>query len=104
MRCSNTNNKPLEVGTHTLTWTYSKDSSINPAGDFFAISKVSLYIPTFTRGDVNGDGVINVTDVTMLITMAMNETGADNPAADVNGDGLINVTDVTTLITMVINN
>ena len=100
----NTNNKPLEVGTHTLTWTYSKDGSYNPAGDFFAISQVSLYIPTVTRGDVNGDGVINVTDVTMLITMAMNETGADNPAADVNGDGVVNITDVTTLITSVLNN
>ena len=56
------------------------------------------------RGDVNHDGQVNITDVTLLISMALNETGADNPAADVNGDGIINITDVTTLISLVLNN
>ena len=56
--------------------------------------------------DVNGDGVVNITDVTTLIQMLL--TGAPSasayPAADMNGDGNINITDVTTLITQVMNN
>ncbi|MBQ3949272.1 MAG: RecQ family ATP-dependent DNA helicase, partial [Bacteroidales bacterium] len=27
----------LSAGTHTLTWTYSKDGSVNPTGDYFAV-------------------------------------------------------------------
>ena len=60
----------------------------------------------FLLGDVNGDGVVNITDVTTLIQMLL--TGAPSasayPAADMNGDGNINITDVTTLITQVMNN
>ena len=32
----------LAIGTHTLTWTYSKDSSVHPKGDYFAIRNVKL--------------------------------------------------------------
>jgi len=48
-------------------------------------------------GDANGDGVINVSDVTSLIDLLL--SGEDEPAwVDVNGDGVVNVSDVTTLI------
>ncbi len=48
-------------------------------------------------GDSNGDGVINVSDVTSLIDLLL--SGEDVPAwVDVNGDGVVNVSDVTTLI------
>jgi hypothetical protein len=51
-------------------------------------------------GDVDGDGVVSVADVTTLIDMILTETVSieDNPAADVNGDGMINIADVTELI------
>ena len=57
-------------------------------------------------GDVDGDGHVNVTDVTMLITAVINETFSSIivDASDLDGNGLINVTDVTMLITLVINN
>ena len=60
--------------------------------------------PAFIPGDVDGNGIINVTDITLLINYAMNESGDINlDAADVNGDGFINVTDVTELIQIAIN-
>ena len=52
-------------------------------------------------GDVNGDGLVNVTDATMLIGLLLNNGTigvSDLPAADLNGDGLINITDATELI------
>ena len=95
-----TNNTSLEVGTHTLTWTYSKDSSVNPAGDFFAVSQVSLYIPTSLRGDVDGNGVVNISDVTALINYLLtdDDTNVDLAAADVDNSNSVNISDVTTLI------
>ena len=32
----------LAAGSHTLTWSYSKDSSVNPTGDYFAVDNVSI--------------------------------------------------------------
>ena len=60
--------------------------------------------PQYIVGDVNGDGVVNITDVTMLISYTMTGTGTIiEQAADINGDGQINITDVTLLISMVMN-
>ncbi len=55
--------------------------------------------PQPTIGDVNGDGVVNVTDLLMVISA----WGACQPApakcpADLNLDGVVNVTDLLTVI------
>ena len=55
-----------------------------------------------TVGDVNGDGDINVIDITALIDVIMNDD-TSNPRADVNGDGEINVIDITALIDIIMN-
>lgn len=63
-----------------------------------------LQQPTFTPGDVNNDGSINITDVTALIDYLLNPSeDTDTQAADVNGDGTVNITDVTALIDMLLS-
>lgn len=49
-------------------------------------------------GDVNGDGNINITDVTSMISKLLSGDFIYNPYADVNNDGVVNITDVTALI------
>jgi hypothetical protein len=46
-------------------------------------------------GDVNGDGIVNVTDVVCLVSYILGSNATDIilEAADVNGDGDINITD-----------
>ena len=56
----------------------------------------------FLRGDVNGDGDVNVIDITALIDAIMNDD-TSNPRADVNEDGEINVIDITALIDIIMN-
>lgn len=62
--------------------------------------------PVTLLGDVNCDGVVNVTDVTLLINYLMGGP-TPNPFskfnADTSNDNTLNVTDVTTLINMVMN-
>ncbi len=53
-------------------------------------------------GDVNGDGEVDVRDITALIDVIMNSI-ADNPRADVNGDTDIDVRDITALIDIIMN-
>jgi len=53
-----------------------------------------------TRGDVNGDGDINIFDITSLIDYLYRDGPEPNAyAADVNADGVINIFDITYLIT-----
>ena len=50
------------------------------------------------RGDVDGDGNVNIADVTALIDMLLSGSTAGNAAADCNQDGGVNIADVTALI------
>ena len=52
----------------------------------------------FIRGDVNGDVVVNIADVTVLIDLLLGGGAISNPAADCNQDGNVNIADVTALI------
>ena len=54
----------------------------------------------FLRGDVNGDGSVNISDVTALIDYLLsgNPSGVNLTAADANQDNSINISDVTSLI------
>ena len=56
-------------------------------------------IPDYILGDVNGDGIVSINDVTALINYLMNQTGNINMlAADLNEDGSVSIQDVTLLI------
>jgi hypothetical protein len=90
----------VPAGAHTLTWSYAKDSSVNPAGDYFAVDNVLITQKTMTRGDVDNDGSVNISDVTALIDYLLsgNASGVNLGAADCDQDGSINISDVTALI------
>lgn len=72
--------------------------------NYIIIGKSGGTEPDVMMGDVNKDGVVNITDVTVLINALLNETtGGETDhfspdAADMNGDDNINITDVTLLI------
>jgi hypothetical protein len=52
-----------------------------------------------TPGDVNGDGIVSVEDVTTLAQYLMDgSVEIDTSAADANEDGVISVADITTIV------
>ena len=53
-------------------------------------------------GDINGDGEVNVSDVTALINKILGSSTYSNAVCDINGDGEINVSDVTALINLIL--
>ena len=56
-------------------------------------------------GDVNGDGAVTITDVTMTVgyVIGSRQTGFIKENADVNGDDDINITDVMEIVKIVIS-
>ena len=84
-----------------------------PAGAYFNSNGTVLYNgnvvknqdvviskPTFTRGDVDGDGTVGIADVTALIDYLLtgNATDINLAAGDVDDSGTVNIADVTALI------
>ena len=50
------------------------------------------------KGDVNGDGEVDVADISSIITVMA--AGSDDAAADVNEDGKVDVADISSVITI----
>ena len=62
-------------------------------------------VPNIIMGDVNGDGVVNVTDIVATVNYIMEKPSDDfnKDAADLNGDGEINVTDIVKMVTIIMS-
>lgn len=60
--------------------------------------------PQVMRGDVNGNGEVDINDVTALIAFVLsgNDAGIVKPNANMNGDNNIDINDVTALIDLVL--
>ena len=77
----------------------------NTSGNYIWGDFVNFTLATPVRGDVNLDGVADVSDVTALINYVLGGGGSpfDKTEADFNGDGVIDVTDATAIINLVLN-
>ena len=82
-------------------------SQFGPNGKIDAYAGMQLVLKRrySKKGDLNGDGHVNVLDVTLLINYVLgNPTPELNPlVADLNGDRIISVADVVMLIQLVLN-
>ena len=66
-------------------------------------SDITLYKAKAKKGDVNGDGNVNVADVTALVNALQPE--AEKPAAaDVDGDSDVDADDVKALVDLILHN
>ena len=93
---------------HPLAWEWDNFSDVHvlTTGDYeVTVSLEKNYVIIgkighgYARGDVNHDGIINITDVTVLIDFLLTDNDtACQICADVNEDSMINITDVTVLI------
>jgi hypothetical protein len=79
---------PTVAGTYNINFTVT--DSLNPSNS----SNKILSLQIILRGDANGDGEVNMADVTKTERMILN-MDPGSVGADTNGDGLINMGDVT---------
>ncbi len=75
--------------------------------DLTATTLVNVTIDSDTglKGDVNGDGEVNIADVNAIIGIILgNNVDAEiGERADVNGDGEVNIADINSVISIILN-
>ncbi len=72
---------------------------------FLPESTVTLTIGSQLKGDVNGDGIVNIADVTALVSSILGNTKEYSiQVLDVNGDGIVNIADVTATVSIILGN
>lgn len=96
-------NVPIDV-TETLLSTGDLRGFTVP--NTYLVKKIWL-AAAYRPGDLDGDGKLGITDVTLLIDLLLNGAGSlpveiDTDAADVDGDGNITLVDVTELIDLIL--
>ena len=67
--------------------------------------KTSIDVKSWTLGDVTGDDVVDVVDLTALVSLIVgtgDESKLNREAADVYHDGILNVVDVTALVNIIL--
>ena len=62
---------------------------------------VDIVFDLGVRGDVNGDGTVNIADINAIIGMIID--GKSTAAGDVNGDGTVNIADINAVISIIID-
>ena len=87
-------------GEYTI---YIKDivlSDVNNTEYHPANASGKLTVKSFTLGDVDNSGAVNINDVVCIINHILNKTNGVfiEDAADIDGNGTININDVVTLI------
>ena len=88
----------------STSYTLKTGSAYLKIQDFAVKDIISFGIDMYSQapGDINGDGEVNVSDVTALINKILGSSTYSNAVCDINGDGEINVSDVTALINMIL--
>ncbi len=100
---------PVQAGTRTFTWSYVKDGgggSTDMEADSAWLDDIVFPPATINSGnilgDVNGDGLISILDIVMMINMVLgNEETQD--LADINTDGVVDVLDIILAVNIVLD-
>lgn len=75
--------------------TYARIDGGSSSPGYFTVKSDAL------RGDVNGDGEVNIADVNSVINIILGG-GGNSEAADVNGDHEVNIADVNAVINIIL--
>ena len=94
----------VAAGSYPIALRNIAISDVNAVSHDVAYVKSTMTIGGGLMGDANGDGVVNVFDVTAMVNYILGTTSEAFvfEAADVNGDGIVNVFDVTKVVNIIL--
>lgn len=85
--------------------TLSRTLCSTAEGEEFKLADAVCTIKKALRGDVNGDGVVNVADINAVVNIILGGHASAEvlKRADVNGDGNITISDINVLISLILS-
>ena len=84
----------------TLLDSYTLNSGLNWSAKNYITNVISENYQQSILGDVNGDDVINVQDIILVVNMILS---SDNSSSgDINSDGIVNVLDIVQLVNLIL--
>jgi hypothetical protein len=92
-KLTSSNNQRVDDFVHLQAIKANWGSTVNVQGIYL--------VPPYMRGDVNGDDVVNGTDIQAVINLIV--AGEYDKKADINEDGIVNGTDIQEIINIIVN-
>ena len=90
-----------QVFSDDISYLIINSNSSDSPSEIVPISVISTPEPGLV-GDINGDEIVNVLDVVVLVNIVL--SGAEyDPNTDINDDGIVNVLDIVVLVNIVLN-
>ena len=84
-----------------MGWWYNWCYTYGCEGGNYEIDNSYCEESDYIQGDLNGDLILNILDVLLIIDIILNQESSD--LADINGDGIVNILDVIELVDIIIN-
>ena len=88
-------------GTYAMrVQTVYTDGNVSPWSNLKRVEVISSF------GDLNYDGIINITDINVLVNVVLGNTASRRTLhiSDINGDGVTNIADINALINIILKN
>ena len=74
------------------------DNIVFESGNELVVNCTALNDIELCKGDVNDDGVIDIADISMILSEGFSNTQEFNKSRDVNDDGVVNILDLSTIL------
>ena len=91
---------PVDGNTHDV-WGF-----LTTYQDHLQIYAISIDVdpikPPYKKGDVNGDGEVNIADINKLVSIILGAPDDTEGRSDVNGDGDVNIGDINVVIAIIL--
>ena len=84
-----------------LLGTYTLNSGLNWSAKNYISNLIGENYQQSILGDVNGDEVVNVQDIILIVNMVL--VGNNDSTGDINADGIVNILDVVQIVNIILS-